>query len=210
MRKLLRVLFGIFVVLFFMFSGVVVYNYLTKGKSDDMQYNTALIQEQLKNVSKLVVTEATFSQVMTYKDQQKYLMNLLSFDKKAVVIINAKATVGYDLSQLKYQIDEKNKVVQILFIPEAEVNIYPDYKILDVEQSKFNPFKGEDYNKINAKVKKDLEDKIEKSTLKSNAENRLISELSKILIVTQALGWKLEYQGNTIQSDKDLVLDMAL
>ncbi|EPH08272.1 hypothetical protein HMPREF9713_03224 [Myroides odoratimimus CCUG 12700] len=210
MRKLLRVLFGIFIVLFFMFAGVVLYNSFVKERKDDMQYNTALIQEQLKNVSKLVVTEATFSQVMTYKDQQKYFLNMLSFDKKAVVIINAKATVAYDLSQLQYQIDEKNKVVQLIYVPEAEVNIYPDYKILDVEQSTFNPFKGDDYNKINAKVKKDLEDKIEKSTLKSNAENRLVSELSKILIVTNTLGWKLEYQGNVIQSDKDLVLDMAL
>ena len=210
MRNVFKVVFALFVILFFMFTGALLYKTFTENKSSDMQYNTAVIQEQLKNVSKLVVTEAAFSQVMTYKDQQKYFMNLLSFDKKAVVIVNAKATVAYDLSQLKYQIDEKNKVVQLIAIPSPEVNIYPDYTIYDVEQSTFNPFVGDDYNKINTKIKQDIANKIEKSTLKTNAENRLVSELSKILIVTQSLGWKLEYQGNVIQDEQELIYDLKL
>lgn len=210
MRKVLRVIYALFIVLFFMFSGALLYNSFLKKDNDNMQYNSLLIQEQLKNVSKLVVTEAHYSQVMTYKDQQKYFLNLISFDKKAVVIVNAKATVAYDLSQLKYQIDEKRKVVQLLHIPEADVQIYPDYKIYDVEQSTFNPFIGDDYNKINQKIKGDIATKIEKSTLKTNAENRLISELSKILILTNTLGWTLEYQGNVINTDNDLMMDLAL
>lgn len=211
MRKIFRVLFSLFIVVFFMFAGVVIYNsFMGKKSSTEMEYNSAFIQEQLKNVSKLVVTEATFSQVMTYKDQQKYLMNLVSFDKKAVVIVNAKATVSYDMSQLKYQIDETNKVIQLISIPDPEVQIYPDYTIYDVEQSTFNPFVGDDYNKINKKVRVDIEAKIEKSTLKANAENRLVSELSKILILTNSLGWRLEYNGSVIQSENDFVSDLAL
>ncbi|MDR0230180.1 MAG: DUF4230 domain-containing protein [Flavobacteriaceae bacterium] len=210
MRTVFKVVFSFFIVLFFMFAGVVVYNHFFKSDKSEMNYNSMLIEQQLKNVSKLVVTEATYSQVMTYKDQQKYLLNLISFDKKAVVIVNAKATVSYDMSQLKYQIDEKNKVIQLVHIPEPELQVYPDYQIYDVEQSTFNPFVGDDYNKINKKVRKDLEAKIEKSTLKTNAENRLISELSKILIVTNTLGWRLEYQGNVIQSEEDIKLDLKL
>ncbi|MDR2223442.1 MAG: DUF4230 domain-containing protein [Flavobacteriaceae bacterium] len=210
MRTVFKVVFSFFIVMFFMFAGVVVYNHFFKSDKSEMNYNSMLIEQQLKNVSKLVVTEATYSQVMTYKDQQKYLLNLISFDKKAVVIVNAKATVSYDMSQLKYQIDEKNKVIQLVHIPEPELQVYPDYQIYDVEQSTFNPFVGDDYNKINKKVRKDLEEKIEKSTLKANAENRLISELSKILIVTNTLGWRLEYQGNIIQSEEDMKLDLKL
>ena len=67
-----------------------------------------------------------------------------------------------------------------------------------------NPFSGDDYNKINATVKKNLQAKIEKSTLKSNAQNRLISELSKILITTNTLGWTLKYDGETVSQDTDL------
>ena len=65
------------------------YKYFTSdNETSSVEYNTALIQEQIKNVGKLVVTEGHFSEVMTYKDQNKYLGDLISFDKKALVIIN--------------------------------------------------------------------------------------------------------------------------
>ncbi len=174
-----------------------------------MNYNTDMIQEQLKNVSKLVVTEAQFSQVMTYQDQQKYFMNLVSFNKKAVVIVSTKVSVSYDLSKLRYQIDQDNKVVQLLYIPSAQIDVRPEFTIYDVEHSTFNPFVAEDYNKISNKIKADIYKKVEKSTLSSNAENRLISELSKILILTNTLGWKLEYQGNAILSEQELLKDFS-
>lgn len=187
-----------------MFVGAMIYRYFDRQSEEaKMEYNSDLIQNQFKNVSKLIVTEAKFSQVLTYEDQQKYLMNLLSFKKKAVVIINADATVSYDMSQIEYEVDEVNKVVRITKLPDAEVKIYPEIKLYDVEQSKFNPFQGEDYNKINSKVKEDLMRKIEKSTLRSNAQNRLITELSKILVVTQSLGWQLEYRNEPIVTELD-------
>lgn len=193
-----------------MLMGVVIYKYTLGSSTSTVEYNSNLIQEQLKNVSKLIVTEANYTQVMTYEDQQKYLLNLVSFTKKAVVIVNAKATVAYDLTQLQYQIDEEKKIVQLLHIPEPEVQIYPDYKLYDVETSTFNPFTGSDYNKINARIKEDLQKKIEQSTLKANAENRLLSELGKLLVMTNTLGWKLEYQGNTIKKESDLLATFPL
>ena len=172
-----------------------------KSDNTTQDYNTNLIQQQIVNVGKLVVTEGHFSQIMTYKDQDKYLMNMVSFEKKALIIINADVTVSYDLHQMKYDIDAKNKTITILNIPKEEIKISPDIQFYDVQQSKLNPFTGDDYNKINQKVKADLAIKIEKSTLKSNAQNRLVSELSKILILTNSLGWKLQYEGQVIAND---------
>jgi hypothetical protein len=181
-------------------------------KDDDssLDYNTNLIQQQIVNVGKLVVTEGHFSEVVTYKNQQKYMMNMLSFEKKALVIVNADVTVSYDLHQMKYDIDEKNKIITILSIPKEEIKISPDIKFYDVEQSQMNPFTGDDYNKINKSVKANLAKKIEKSSLKSNAQNRLISELSKILILTNTMGWKLQYNGKEISNEKELQQDLKL
>jgi uncharacterized membrane protein YfhO len=181
-------------------------------KADDssLDYNTNLIQQQIVNVGKLVVTEGHFSEVVTYKNQQKYMMDMLSFEKKALIIVNADVTVSYDLHQMKYDIDEKNKTITILSIPKEEIKINPDIKFYDVEQSQMNPFTGEDYNKINKSVKANLAKKIEKSSLKSNAQNRLISELSKILILTNTMGWKLQYDGKVIANEKELQQDLKL
>lgn len=174
-----------------------------KNDEDDITYNTNLIQQQIVNVGKLVVTEGHFSEVLTYKNQEKYLMDMLSFEKKALIIVNADVTVAYDLHKMKYDIDEKNKTITILSIPKEEIKISPDIQFYDVEQSKLNPFTGDDYNKINRSVKANLAKKIQKSSLKTNAQNRLISELSKILILTNTMGWKLQYEGKWIESEKD-------
>lgn len=185
---------------------ILLFKYCEFKKDGDstLDYNTNLIQQQIVNVGKLVVTEGHFSEVITYKNQQKYLMNMLSFEKKALLVVNADVTVAYDLHQMKYDIDEKNKTITILSIPKEEIKISPDIQFYDVEQSKLNPFTGDDYNKINKQVKANLAKKIANSSLKKNAKNRLVSELSKMLILTNSMGWKLQYESQLIENEKDL------
>ena len=189
-------------------AGFLLMKYCT-FKSDDtasLENSTNLIQQQILNVGKLVVTEGHFSEVLTYKDKDEYLGGIVSFDKKALLVVNAEVTVSFDLKQIKYDIDEKNKTVTIVNIPKEEIKISPDIKFYDVEQSKLNPFTGDDYNKISIRAKASIAKKIDKSSIKTNAKNRLISELSKMLIVTNSLGWTLIYKGNTISTDTDLKL----
>ena len=183
------------------------YQLLTKkNENSTVEYDTNLIQEQIKNVGKLVVTEGHFAEVMTYKDQKKYLMDIVSFEKKALVVINADVTVSFDLSKMKYDIDSDNKTLIITNIPKEEIKISPDIKFYDVNQSSLNEFTGEDYNKINKIVRANLVKKIEKSSLKTNAKNRLISELSKVLILTNSMGWKLQYNGQIVNSENQIKL----
>jgi len=184
---------------------ILLFKFCEFKKEDDssLDYNTNLIQQKIVNVGKLVVTEGHFAEVVTYKSEDKYLLDMVSFDKKAIVIVNADVTVAYDLRQMKYDIDEKNKTITIVNIPKEEIKISPDIQYYDIEQSRMNPFTGDDYNKINKIVRANLAKKIEKSSLKSNAKNRLISELSKILILTSSMGWKLQYEGNIIENESD-------
>jgi hypothetical protein len=137
-------------------------------------------------------------------------MDFISFEKKALIIINADVTVAFDLSKIKYDIDEKNKTITMLNIPKEEIKISPTIKFYDIEQSTLNQFDGDDYNKIDKTVRENLAKKIEKSSLKSNAQNRLISELSKILILTNTMGWKLEYKDSLIENDSDLKTNLKM
>lgn len=196
---------------FFIFIGLIgtvllLFKFCDFKKSDDATTidSAGLIQEQILNVGKLIVTEGHFSEVITYKNQEKYLMGMVHFDKKALVIVNADVSVAYDLHKMKYEIDEPSKTISIVYIPKEEIKINPDIKFYDVEQSKLNPFTADDYNKINKSVKANLAKKIEKSTLKSNAQNRLISELSQLLITTSNLGWTLKYDGKVIENNESL------
>lgn len=171
---------------------------------DRLEANTTLIREQIKNVGKLVVTEGTFSQVYTYNDSRKFYLDIFSARKKALIVVNATATVAYDLSELETEIDEKNKIVRIKHIPEEEISINPEIKYYDVTQDYLNQFKAEDYNKIRRRIEASIREKIEASTLKSNAKNRLISELQKIYILTSSMGWKLEYNNEEFVNSEDM------
>lgn len=184
-----------------------IYFITTKNQENqELRYNTALIQQQITQVGKLIVTEGNFSQVVSYKNTRKNYFDIFSANKKALVIVNAKVTVGYDLRQIQTEIDEANKTVRILQIPPPEINIYPDIEYYDVTQDYFNKFEAQDYNKIKSSVNQLMEKKIHESNLKANAKERLLSELAKIYILTQSMGWTLSYEEEIIGSVEDLNL----
>lgn len=193
----------IFALICILIGGLITFFIMRKSSDSNVLPDTELIAEQMKNVSKLVVNEATISQIYNYKDEKSF-MNLMSFDKKALVVVNADVQIMYDLSKLAYTIDETNKIVKITFIPKEEIKINPDIKIYDVEESRFNAFEGADYNKIQESVKKQFQEKIMKSNIQANAKNRLVSELGKFLVVTNSLGWTLQYQDHAISNLDDL------
>jgi len=171
---------------------------------DQLEESTSLIQKQIKNVGKLVVTEGSFSQVYSFKDSKRFYLDVFSARKKALIVVNAEVTIAYDLSKLKTEVNSETKTVTITYIPDEEISINPNIQYYDVTQDYLNQFEAADYNKIQKRIEKSLIKKIEKSSLKSNAKNRLVSELQKIYILTNSMGWTLEYDGNKIKSSDEL------
>ena len=163
-----------------------------------------LIQQELKNVSKLIVTEGHFAEVYNYKDSKELFGPLVTAQKKALVVVNAEVMVVYDLSQVTYDLDEENKTVKITNIPDPEIKINPDFEYYDVTADYLNPFKAEDYNLIKRNVNASLMKKIDASTLRSNAENSLVSELSRILVITNSMGWTLVFEDVPVQNMEEL------
>ena len=87
-----------------------------------------LIQEQISNVSKLIVTEGHFAEVYNYKDSQELFGPLITADKKALVVVNAEVSVAYDLNKVNFELHEENKTLHIKSIPEPEIKINPDFE----------------------------------------------------------------------------------
>jgi len=169
-----------------------------------LEENSMLIQQELRNVSKLIVTEGHFSEVYNYKDSRELFGPMVTANKKALVVVNAEVQVAYDLSMIEYELDQGTKTVRLVRIPEPEVKMSPKFEYYDVRADYFNPFSAQDYNTIDRTVRASLMKKVEASSLRTNANNRLLSELSKILVLTNAMGWTLEYGGHTIDGPKEL------
>ena len=198
MRKVL-------IVILLLVLGYFTYQYFnTKNeKRDQLIEATQLIEKEIKNVGKLVVTEGSFAQVFTYKDS-KQIFNLVEANKKALVVINAKVTIAYDLRALETEVDPENKIITIKKIPDPEININPDIEYYDVSQDYLNQFEASDYNKIKKRVMASVKKKVETSELPGNAQNQLLAELANIYVVTNTLGWTLQYNTTPINSSQEL------
>lgn len=199
MRKLLL---GVIVTLMVLLS----FKYCEDKKQSriEMHESSALIQEQIKNVGKLVVTEGHFSEVFNYKNSKSLFGDYLTVEKKALVVVNADVTVAYDLSKIEYEIDEVSKILTITFIPAEEIKISPELEYYDIQADFFNPFQAKDYNDITEVIRVSLSEKLQNSDVKKNAKNRLISELSKFYILTNSLGWTLQYNETPINNIQNL------
>ncbi|KPM31144.1 Hypothetical protein I595_2408 [Croceitalea dokdonensis DOKDO 023] len=170
-----------------------------------LKESSMLIEQQIKNVSKLVVTEGHFAEVYNYQDSKELFGPLVTADKKALVVVNAKVSISYDLKQLGYELDNAAKTLTIKTLPEAQIDINPDFEYYDVTADYFNPFDASDYNTIKSNVNRSLLKKIRLSKLQDNAKNRLLSELASFLPLTNTLGWTLIYKEQAIQSKQDLL-----
>ena len=162
-----------------------------KKEENHKKEEIQVVVSSIKNLSKLVVSKGTFSEVYNYTDSKKYFYDYVSFDKKAIITVNATVEVGYDLSKLEIQIDSVAKKIIINKIPTQEVVISPDVKYFDLQQSQFNVFSKEELNKINQKSIEKIKETIEVTDLKEKSKTRLFEELSKIYQLSSIYNWQV-------------------
>ncbi|PIB30485.1 hypothetical protein BFP77_04355 [Maribacter sp. 4U21] len=199
-----RILIGAVVTL----AIVLVFRSCAKEKESEaiLKENSMLIQEQIANVSKLIVTEGHFAEVYNYKDSKELFGPFLTADKKALVVVNAAVTIAYDLSKIEFTLDADKRTLNIDQIPEPEISLNPDFEYYDVTADYLNPFEADDYNTIKNNVKASLMKKVAASTLRTNARNRLLSELQQFYVLTNSLGWTLTYQDKEIEKNFNPIL----
>ena len=146
---------------------------------------------EIKGLSKLVVSEGNFSEIYSFTDSKKYFYDYLSFDKRAVLSVSAKVEVGYDLSKLEIKLDSLQKKIIINKIPKEAIVIAPDIKYFDLEQSQFNTFTKEEINQLNTKAIDNIKSTIIVSGLQEEAKKRLFEELSKIYQLSKMYHWEV-------------------
>ncbi len=197
-----KILFGIVITLVLVFG--LRYCEHQQDEKEALRLNSVFLQKELNNVSKLIVTEGNYAQVYTYEDLKTVYFDVFTAKKKALVVVNATATIAYDLSEVKTTIDAATKTVTITYIPEPELSINPDIEYYDLQQDYLNQFEAADFNKIRVRVEDSLRKTIATSSLVTNAQNRLISELQKIYLLTNSMGWRLQYKTTSITTETDL------
>jgi hypothetical protein len=194
------------VILFFIVIIAAIFLYFKSTQNDKkIEEDAQIILKSVTAVSKLVVLESQWSEIYTYKETEKVFFNLVPTEKKAIVLLKAKAQISYDLKKLKIKIDKENKQLIIQSLPKEEIMIEPDLEYYDIETSVFNKFKPSDFNKIQKNAKAFIQNEIEKSGLKNQAKQVFIEKLQSLISLTEGLGWTVKYEGTIENYIKDKI-----
>ena len=157
-----------------------------------------LIYNGLVQLSKLQVTEGYVTEVYTYENSKSYFGDLITFDKKALVVVNAKVQIAYNLKELDIRVDSIQRKINVKAIPKPEVTIVPNMRYYDLEQSAFNEFTAKDYNTIRDKAIAIVEQNKIVDDLKEQAHDRLFEELSQLLVLSSHFKWEVVDETNSI------------
>ena len=180
--------FGAFIV------GLVFYFYRSYFIRNKTEEQSAVLLEKIRNVSKLITVESDFSEIMHYADAKNILLNLVSSQKKAILLANSKVMVGFDMKQIRIQPDPKKKLLTITHFPDPKVlSIETDVEYYDVRNGLFNKFEAKDLTQLNRKIKENIESKISQSGVLQTANNKALKTVKMIEQIVETFGWKLTY-----------------
>ena len=135
-----------------------------------------------------------FSELYHYESMKHKWVNRLLGKKKALVLIEAKAHVGFDLTSLQLEADEKNRTIIVSHFPQPELlSIETDFKYYDKKEGWANPFTASDLTDINSEAKQYIVDKIPGSGLLEEAHQQAFETMQLLENLAATIHWKVDY-----------------
>ncbi|EIJ38283.1 hypothetical protein JoomaDRAFT_1267 [Galbibacter orientalis DSM 19592] len=166
-----------------------------RRSSENTQEQSIIILEKIRNVYKLITVEGEFAEIYQYENVREHFLKLISSKKKALLVINAKVNVGFDLKKIEMHADPSSKKIILTSFPEPEVlSIEPDVKYYDIKEGLFNWFKTDDLSTLHSEAKEHILKKIPESGLLESAKKEALDAVLMIENMVQAIGWKLDYK----------------
>jgi len=164
-------------------------------RQQNAQQQSVVLMEKIRSVCKFITVEGDFSEIYHYQNVKDKWLNLFLGSKKALVLIDAKAYVGFDLTKIKMHPDVKNRTIILTDFPQPELlSIETDFKYYDKKEGWANPFTSTDLTEINREAKQHIVDKVPQSGLFGEASKQALSTVSLMENLVQTIGWKLDYK----------------
>jgi len=163
-----------------------------------------LILDKIKRVCKFVTVEGDFAEIYHYEDVKEKFLKLISSRKKALVVINAKAHVGFDLGKVQMSSNAKTKTVYLTHFPQPEVlSIESNINYYDKRDGMFNKFEAADLTELQTRAKTHIMEKIPESGLYNIAKQEALEAIHLIENLVETIGWKLDYTALKIEEGDD-------
>ncbi|MEL0652683.1 DUF4230 domain-containing protein [Algibacter sp. TI.3.09] len=179
--------------------GVVTYTKSIKKKSL-VNAQSVLLLDKIKKVCKFITVEGDFAEIYHYEDVKERFLKLVSSRKKALVIINAKAHVGYDLAKIDLTADTENKKIVLEHFPQPEIlSIETNLNYYDKSDGIFNRFEASDLTGLHQEAKLHIQEKVPQSGLIEIAQKEALETILLMETIVETIGWKLDYSALKIE-----------
>lgn len=161
---------------------------------------SVILLDRIKKVCKFITVEGDFAEIYHYEDVKERFLKLVTSKKKALVVINAKAHVGFDLSKIKLESDTKTKTVRLFHFPQPEVlSIETDLNYYDKKDGMFNKFEASDLTELHNEAKNHIMNKVPESGLYDIAKKEALESILLIETIVETIGWTLDYSALKIE-----------
>jgi len=194
----------IFAIIFGVLSALGISTYLKHIQSKKLaQTQSVILLDKIKKVCKIISVEGDFAEIYHYENVKARFLKLVSSTKKALVIINAKAHVGFDLSKIVMDANPQTKMVTLKQFPQAEIlSIETNLQYYDKREGVFNKFKANDLTDLHKEAKLYIREKVPYSGLFQVAQKEALDSILIIEGIVETIGWKLDYTALEIEKDK--------
>lgn len=172
-------------------------------KQEKVNTQSIILMEKIRSVCKFITIEGDFSEIFYYENVKDKWVNLLLGKKKALVLIEAKAHIGFDLTKVKMRADTDKKTIILTNFPQPELlTIETDFKYYDKREGWANPFTASDLTEINQEAKKHIVDKIPETDLFNEASKQALETIQLMETLVETINWKLDYSALYALEDK--------
>ena len=180
-----------------------------KGRSElKTSEQSVVLMDKIKSVCKFITVEGDFSEIYHYENLKEKYVSLILGKKKAIVLITAKAHIGFDLSKIQLQSENEEKKIILTNFPQPELlTIETDFKYYDKREGWANPFTTSNLTDINRDAKKHIVDKIPQSGLMDKARKEALDTILLMEKIVETIGWKLDYTALTLENEDSKKID---
>jgi hypothetical protein len=178
-------------------GGALVYLLFKNRRKSVIKQEAQILLESTKRICKLATVEGEYSEIFQHTNTESYFFDLFTSEKKALVVIKARAILGFDLSKMVLEMNEKNRSLHIQSFPEPEIiALETDCEYYDVKNGSFNRFSSEDLTQIQKEAKQLIKNKIHTGHLPKMALEQAGEAIALIEHTAGKIGWKVSHEGN--------------
>ncbi len=179
-----------------------------KQKKDLTKHQSTVLLERIKSVCQLITVEGDFAEIYKYESSRERFLSLISSKKKALIVINAKARIGYDLKKILMHADTSSKKIILTNFPQPEIlSIEPELEFYDIKNGLFNAFTPDDLTTLNKEAKSHIKEKIPQSGLMDTARREALEAVLLIEKLVETIGWKLDYSALELSEREKLIAE---